>query len=53
MVEETNFKRRIVFKCMKCGWMYEDKKWAEKCEDYCKKHNACRLDIVKHAIKIK
>ncbi len=53
MVKEENFDNRIVYKCLKCGWMYEDKKWAEKCEDYCKKHNACSLEITKHAIKIK
>lgn len=53
MVEETNFKGKNVFKCMKCGWMYEDRKWAEKCEEYCKKYHACSLEIAKHAIKMK
>ena len=51
MVKETNFKGKIAFKCMKCGWMYEDKKWAEKCEDYCKKHKACNIKLAKYAIK--
>ena len=53
MAEETNFKGKIVHKCMKCGWMYEDKKWADKCEAYCRKHNSCSLEITSHAIKIK
>jgi hypothetical protein len=53
MVEETNFNNRIVFKCMKCGWMYKDKKKAQECENYCKEHNACNIKFVKYAIKIK
>ncbi len=52
MVEETNFEGRIVYKCTKCGWMYEDKKWAEKCEAYCKKYKACNIKYQKFAIKI-
>jgi len=24
--------------------------WAEKCEEFCKKHHACSLEITKHAV---
>ena len=53
MTEETNFKGRIVYKCMKCGWLYKDEDLAKKCEKWCKKHKSCNLEIAKHAIKIK
>lgn len=52
MVEETNLEGKIVFKCMKCGWLYEDKEIAQKCEDWCHEHNSCNLEFVKHAIKL-
>ena len=53
MTEETNFKGRIVYKCMKCGWLYKDEDLAKKCEKWCKKHKSCNLDIAQHAIKIR
>jgi hypothetical protein len=52
MAEETNFKGKIVFKCLKCGWFYRDKELAEKCENWCRNHNSCNIEIAKHAIKI-
>ena len=52
MVNETNLEGEIVFKCMKCGWLYRDEKMARKCEAWCKKHKSCNLEIAKHAIKI-
>lgn len=35
--------------CDECGFAYEDKVWAEKCQDYCAKHHACSIDITRHA----
>lgn len=32
---------------------YVDKKKACECEDYCKKHKACNLEIIKYAFKSK
>ena len=52
MVEETNFEGKILFKCMKCRYLYKDKKIAEKCEKWCEKHHSCNLLITKHAIKL-
>ncbi len=37
--------------CEKCGFKYATKNFAEKCEDYCSKHNSCSLEIIKHAIQ--
>lgn len=52
MVEETNLEGKIVYKCMRCGWLYRSKAMAEKCQQWCKKHKSCNLEIVKNAIKI-
>jgi hypothetical protein len=39
------------FYCEECEMGYEEKKKACECEDHCKKHKACNLEIMKHAIK--
>ena len=52
MVQEINFEGKSAFKCMKCGWMYRDKDWAKKCENWCTKHKSCNLKIAKYAIKV-
>lgn len=39
------------YMCPICGLKYKEKKWAKKCEEWCKKHNSCNLEITKHAIK--
>lgn len=52
MVEEENFENEIVFKCMKCGWLYKEMENAEKCEEWCKNHNSCNSVITKFAIKM-
>ena len=53
MVEKANFEGNKVFKCMKCGWFYKSLEIAQKCEDWCKKHNSCNLNLTNQAIKIK
>ncbi|MEK6871358.1 MAG: hypothetical protein AABX16_00470 [Nanoarchaeota archaeon] len=52
MVEETNFKGKIVFKCMKCGYLYRDKSKAIECEEWCNRSKSCNLSITKYAIKM-
>lgn len=37
--------------CKICKLSYEEKEWAEKCEEFCKKNHACSMEITKHAVK--
>jgi len=37
--------------CGECKLKYNDEKMAKKCENWCKKHKSCNLDIIKYAIK--
>jgi hypothetical protein len=39
------------FQCNECKLIYKEKSIAEKCEKFCKKFNACNLEIIKHAVK--
>jgi len=51
MVNKISTDKWIYFKCMECGFLYKEKPWAEKCEDYCKRYHACSVEITKHAVK--
>lgn len=39
-----------MFACPKCGYLYREKELADKCEAWCKEHNSCNLEIIKHGI---
>lgn len=40
-----------LYQCPECGFWYKEKKWAQKCEQWCRKHKSCNIEITKHAIK--
>lgn len=46
-------KKSNSYECSECGLKYGEKKWAEKCEVWCKETKSCNIDIIKHAIKLK
>lgn len=37
--------------CQDCGFKYEEKEWAEKCEAWCREHKSCNIEVVKHAVQ--
>ncbi len=39
------------YQCPECGLHYLNKKLAKECEDFCKEHNACSLEITKYSIE--
>ena len=45
-------KDKKYFVCEECGFLYKDKKWAQKCENFCKKHKSCSIEITKHSVKV-
>ncbi len=53
MVREISKNQERLYICEVCDLSYEDRSWADKCEDYCTKYSACSLEITKHAIQIK
>ena len=52
MVREMKKKGKTFYTCEVCGLAYEERIWAEKCEDFCVKHGACSLEITSHAVHI-
>lgn len=46
-------KKEGLFACEECGFYYNNKNWAQKCEEWCRKYKSCSLEITKHAVKAK
>jgi len=42
-----------LYQCEECSLHYKDKKWAEKCESWCKEKHSCNLEITRHAEETK
>lgn len=51
MVKEVEKNGKKYYQCEMCKFYYETKELADKCEAFCKKHNSCSLEIIKHAVK--
>lgn len=45
MVKEKLNNNKKEYECESCCLTYKDKKWAEKCEAWCKKNNSCNMKI--------
>ena len=50
MVEETKKNGETLYVCKECGLAYEEREWAEKCQQWCKEHQSCNLEIIEHSV---
>jgi len=41
------------YQCEECDFIYKKEELAKRCEEFCKAHKSCSLEITKHAVKIK
>lgn len=51
MVKVIINKNRKLYQCEECGFKYDNKEIAEKCQTWCKEHKSCNLEIIKYAVK--
>jgi len=51
MVREIQKNEERLYACEACGFLYKESSRAEKCQKYCKKYNACSVEITSHAIQ--
>ena len=42
-------KKGMFYSCEECHLLYREKRWAEKCQAWCKEHNSCNLAITRHS----
>jgi len=52
MVKIIQRQDKELYQCKECGFNYEDKEWAEKCEAWCKEHHSCNIEITSHAVAV-
>lgn len=49
-MDHEHNKTEKLFVCAECGLEYKDAEWAKKCAAWCKEHQSCNMDIIKHAV---
>ncbi|MFC1969484.1 hypothetical protein ACFLVF_03240 [Chloroflexota bacterium] len=52
MVKEIVRDGKTLYQCEECGFAYEQKEWAEKCQDWDGEHQTCNLEIIEHAVPL-
>lgn len=52
MVKQIKKNGKALYVCEFCGFAYEEKEWAEKCQKWCQEHQSCSLDIIQHAVGV-
>ena len=51
MVKELKQGNRILYSCEICGVYYEEREWAEKCQEWCETHDgSCNIEIIQHSV---
>lgn len=50
MLKIISKKGKKLYQCKECGFQYADKDWAKKCEEWCKKHHSCNIEITSHGL---
>jgi len=39
-----------LFQCPECDLWYDEEEWKKKCEEWCKEHKSCNLEIINHSV---
>ena len=52
MVKEMNKNGKTLYSCEEYGFAYEQKEWAEKCQQWCKQNQSCNPEITQHAVPL-
>jgi len=50
MVKKVEGNDGTLYVCEVCGLKYGERRWAEKCEEFCSKYHSCSLEIIKHTV---
>ncbi len=50
IVAEISSGGKAYFKCVECGFTYDEQTVAQACEDWCRKNESCNLEITQKAV---
>ena len=51
MVKEVKRPDGAYYVCPECGLAYREERWARACQEFCSQHQACSLEITRHAVE--
>ena len=51
LINMSNCQETTKYKCTICEMSFEEKEWADKCQDWCENHHSCNSEITQHATK--
>lgn len=51
MTQEVNKDGKFLHRCEECNLLYHDSEKAQKCEEWCKEHHSCNLELIKDAVE--
>ncbi len=52
MVKELIKKDKTYYLCDSCGFAYEERRLAAKCQAWCEMNNSCNMEITRRAVKV-
>ena len=52
MVKTVSKPKAKYYICEECNFAYKDKETAAKCENWCREHHSCNMEITKYAVNI-
>jgi hypothetical protein len=50
VVKELQRNGKTFYVCEACGFLYEQKRWAQKCQEWDEEHQTCNLEIIQHGV---
>lgn len=50
MVNAIKKEGKEYYQCGDCGFVYQEKELAQRCEDWCVAHKSCNMEITSHSV---
>ena len=53
MAKEIRKNGKLYYLCEVCGIAYEQKEWADRCQEWCESHGgSCNIEIIQHSMQL-
>lgn len=52
MVKQITQNKKTYYICTECNFAYKNMEIATKCENWCREHHSCNVEITRHSVEI-